>query len=123
MSNLTDVEIDAIVKTVHDRLCYDGGATVSLNGREVPDYGYLVGDGKHEYVTKTVTYQAIRTYIAENAEALSNRQAFLGVWQSDDAVYFDVSIHIPNIVWALNTARTNGEKAIYDIERKTCIGT
>lgn len=114
---MTTIDIDAIARDAHDKLCADGGATLSLLGGELSPVGYVVGNGSREYVTRTCTVDTIRQYIADNIDALTARDVpvYLGIWQGPDAVYLDVSEWYATSGEASFVADLRGELAVYDI--------
>lgn len=86
----------------------ENGFMVSLKGEEVK-----VNKNDIENIKKEVEKK--REFIKDK------KGLFIGLWLEDDILYIDVSIHIVNYLRALEVARKNEQKAIFDLEKKDSI--
>ena len=84
------------------------GFMVSVKGQEVKiDKNDILG---------------IKKEIEKKRDFIGNKKGlFIGLWLEDDILYIDVSIHIINYLEALEIARNNEQKAIYDLEKNDSI--
>lgn len=112
---ITSADIDRAVRAAHDGLNANQGSTVSVRGDTLPSHGFLVGDGESEYVTRTVTYETLRQFIIKNLDKLSQANTFLGVWQTENEVYIDVSEWYADRDLAMKVAQERDELMIFDL--------
>ena len=86
----------------------ENGFMVSLKGQEVQ-----VNKNDIENIKKEIEKK--RDFIKDK------KGLFIGLWLEDDIMYIDVSIHIINYLRALEVARNNEQKAIYDLKNSDSI--
>lgn len=108
------MDIDTLVESIHDNLCRNGGDTVTLAG-ERPTTGYAASTERHRHAARTVTLDTIHRYINDNYDCLSNDRAHIGVWQSPDGVYFDVTYRFEDRASAEHFGVMHAQLAIFDL--------
>lgn len=99
------------------------GATLDYNLNNFnSDNGYMVSLKGQEVKVNKNDIQGIKREIEKKREFIGNKRGlFIGLWLEDDIIYIDVSIHIINYVKALEVARNNDQKAIYDLKNNDSI--
>ena len=66
--------------------------------------------------------QGIKREIEKKREFIGNKKGlYIGLWLDNEVMYVDVSIHIVNYLRALEVARNNEQKAIYDLQKNDSI--
>jgi hypothetical protein len=98
----------------------DGGATVMLDGSDVPSAGYVVSlDGLGAKFN--VSALNLSELVGWVKRAMENGARCLGSWLDGEVMYFDVNVILNDLKWALEFARDNKQLAIYDLARKESI--
>jgi len=118
-----------IATGIIDRLGKKGvtGFSLDISSRTEPTSGYMCSNAGAE---KTVGYEdffssrdrsreVILDYIEKNADALSERGAYFGIWVVKDqgTVYLDVSRRYDSRGEAVRAGFDNDQQSIYDIEK------
>lgn len=103
------------------KIILEGGATLNKYGKDfVSDNGFMVSVFGAEF--KTTDEEKAKSKIEEYLEKIQTQEGlFVGVWVDEGEVYIDLSIHILNYNEALEVARNNKQKAIFDLKNKTSI--
>lgn len=101
----------------------DGGATLDYNYNNFESKrGYIVSLKGQEVKIDKNDIQEIKKEIEKKREFIKDKKGlFIGLWVEDDIIYIDVSIHIINYLKALEVARKNDQKAIYDLKNNDSI--
>ena len=99
------------------------GATLDYNLNDFKsDRGYIVSLKGQEIKVNKSDIENIKKEIEKKREFIKDKKGlFIGLWLEDDILYIDVSIHIINYVKALEVARKNEQKAIFDLKNKDSI--
>jgi len=103
------------------------GFSLDISSRSEPTSGYMCSNNGAE---ETVAYKDffssrdksrgfLLDYIEKNADALSERGAYFGIWVVKDqgTVYLDVSRRYDSRGEAVRAGFTNDQQSIYDIEQ------
>lgn len=98
------------------------GFSVKLTDGSSPTDGYMMSGAKgREFIkpARELTEMDVRDYVDRNMDLLSNPDAHLGGWVSNDDgnVYLDVSVRVQNYDSAWDACDAMGEKAFYDVKR------
>lgn len=103
------------------KIIIEGGATLNKYGKDfVSDKGFMVSVFGAEF--KTTDEGTAKSKIEEYLKKIQTEEGlFVGVWVDEGEVYVDLSIHILNYNEALEVARNNKQKAIFDLKNKTSI--
>ena len=103
------------------KIIVEGGATLNKNGEGfVSNNGFMVSVFGAEF--KTTDEEKAKSKIEEYIEKIQTEEGlFVGVWVDEGEVYVDLSIHIMDYNEALEVARNNKQKAIFDLKNKTSI--
>ena len=103
------------------KIIVEGGATLNKYGKDfVSSEGFMVSVFGAEF--KTTDEGTAKNKIEEYIEKIQTEEGlFVGVWVDEGEVYVDLSIHIINYNEALEVARNNKQKAIFDLKNKTSI--
>jgi len=121
--------IDKGIDDLIEQTRKNGGFTVSMTGRPVPETGYMVGGYVDSLIFgkdvlkpdhNSTAYRIISQYVGRNFRLLtSDGITFLGGWidPETDLVYIDVSQHFKEKGMALAAARFHGEISIWDLEK------
>ena len=84
--------------------------------------GFMVSVKGQEVKVNKNDIQGIKKEIENKREFIKDKKGlFIGLWLEDDILYIDVSVHIINYLRALEVARNNEQKAIYDLEKNDSI--
>ena len=99
------------------------GATLDCNYNDFKsDRGYIVSVKGQEVKVNKNDIQGIKREIEKKREFIENKKGlFIGLWLDNDILYIDVSIHIINYLKALEVARNNEQKAIFDLKNNESI--
>ena len=99
------------------------GATLDSNYNDFKsDRGYIVSIKGQEIKVNKNDIENIKKEIEKKREFIKDKRGlFIGLWLEDDILYIDVSIHIVNYLKALEVARNNEQKAIYDLKNNDSI--
>lgn len=103
------------------KIIVEGGATLNKYGEDfISNEGFMVSVFGAEF--KTTDEEIAKNKIEEYIEKIQTEEGlFVGVWVDEGEVYIDLSIHILNYNEALEVARNNKQKAIFDLKNKTSI--
>lgn len=99
------------------------GATLDYNYNNFKsDKGFIVSIKGQEVKVDKNDIEEIKKEIEKKREFIKNKEGlYIGLWLEDDTIYIDVSIHIINYLKALEVARKNEQKAIFDLKNKDSI--
>lgn len=103
------------------KIIVEGGATLNKYGEDfISNEGFMVSVFGAEF--KTTDEGKAKNKIREYLEKIQTEEGlFVGVWVDEGEVYIDLSIHIMDYNEALEVARNNKQKAIFDLKNKTSI--
>lgn len=103
------------------KIILEGGATLNKYGKDfVSSNGFMVSVFGAEF--KTTDEGTAKNKIEEYLKKIQTQEGlFVGVWVDEGEVYVDLSIHIIDYNEALEVARNNKQKAIFDLKNKTSI--
>lgn len=103
------------------KIILEGGATLNKYGEDfVSNNGFMVSVFGAEF--KTTDEGTAKSKIEEYLEKIQTEEGlFVGVWVDEGEVYIDLSIHIMDYNEALEVARNNKQKAIFNLKDKTSI--
>ena len=112
---LKDIKIMEIIE--------NKGATLDKDYNDFSsDRGYMVSLKGQEVKVNKNDIENIKKEIEKKREFIKDKKGlYVGLWLDDDMMYIDVSIHIINYVKALEVARNNEQKAIYDLQKNDSI--
>ena len=96
------------------------GATLDKDYNNfMSDRGFIVSIKGQEVKVDKNDIEEIKKEIEKKREFIKNKEGlYIGLWLEDDTIYIDVSIHIINYLKALEVARKNEQKAIFDLKNK-----
>ena len=99
------------------------GATLDKNYNNFScSVGFMVSLKGQEVKVNKNDIEGIKREIEKKREFIENKKGlYIGLWLEDDILYIDVSIHIINYLRALEVARNNDQKAIYDLQKNDSI--
>lgn len=99
------------------------GATLDKNYNNFnSDKGFMVSIKGQEVKTDKNNIEEIKKEIEKKREFIRNKKGlYIGLWLDSNIMYVDVSIHIVNYLKALEVARNNDQKAIYDLKNNDSI--
>ena len=99
------------------------GATLDKDYNNfMSDRGFIVSIKGQEVKVDKNDIEEIKKEIEKKREFIKNKEGlYIGLWLEDDTIYIDVSIHIINYLKALEVARKNEQKAIFDLKNKDSI--
>ena len=99
------------------------GATLDKDYNDFKsDRGYMVSIKGQEVKIDKNDIQRIKKEIEKKREFIKDKKGlFVGLWLDSDMMYIDVSIHIIDYLKALEVARNNEQKAIYDLQKNDSI--
>ena len=84
--------------------------------------GYMVSLQGQEIKVDKNDIQGIKKEIEKKKEFIKDKRGlYVGLWLEGDIMFIDVSIHIINYLKALEVARENDQKAIYDLKNNDSI--
>jgi GNAT superfamily N-acetyltransferase/uncharacterized protein YfcZ (UPF0381/DUF406 family) len=102
------------------------GFSLDISSRNAPQSGYMTSDaGAEESVSYDDFFSSrdrsraiLLEYIEKNAQALSDRGAYFGIWVVKDqgTVYLDVSRRYDTRAEAVRAGFANEQQSVYDIE-------
>lgn len=104
-----------------NKIISEGGATLNKHGEDfIANEGFMVSLFGAEF--KTTDEEIAKNKIEEYIEKIKTEEGlFVGVWLDEGEVYVDLSIHILDYNEALEVARNNKQKALFDLKNKTSI--
>jgi hypothetical protein len=113
----------AIAERAARAIAANDGATLAVKaGQADPTTGYVVANGRDEQTTDLAKFAArweieqyIGAYVDAHRSALAQTGAYLGAWIDDGYLVLDVVSVLPERNVALNLARDNGERAIFNL--------
>lgn len=96
------------------------GATLDCNYNDFKsDRGYMVSLKGEEVKVDKNNIEEIKKEVEKKREFIKDRRGlYVGLWLDNEVMYVDISIHIINYVKALEVARNNEQKAIFDLKNK-----
>lgn len=99
------------------------GATLDYNYNDFKsDRGYMVSIKGQEVKVDKNNIEEIKKEVEKKREFIGNKKGlFIGLWLDNEVMYVDVSVHIVNYLKALEVARNNEQKAIFDLQKKDSI--
>ena len=99
------------------------GATLDYNYNNFnSEVGYMVSLKGQEVKVNKNDIEEIKKEIEKKREFIKDKKGlFVGLWVDNDIIYIDVSIHIINYLRALEVARNNEQKAIFDLKNSDSI--
>ena len=99
------------------------GATLDCNYNNFKsENGFMVSIKGQEVKVNKNDIQGIKREIEEKRKFIKDKKGlFIGLWVDSDMMYIDVSVHIVNYLRALEVARKNEQKAIYDLQKNDSI--
>ena len=99
------------------------GATLDCNLNDFKsDRGFMVSIKGQEVKIDKNDIEEIKKEVEKKREFIKDKRGlYVGLWIEDDVLYIDVSIHIIDYVKALEVARNNDQKAIYDLKKNDSI--
>lgn len=107
------------VEKMYNNTMQNGGSTVNLDGI-TPTKGFAVAvKGFEQVVSKSeFTMKTLVDFIARNAKELSKPENFVGTWfnEKDGKIYLDVTRIRPSTQETLDTARSEEELAVFNLE-------
>lgn len=105
------------------RIIKNEGATLDYNYNNFEsDRGYMVSLKGQEVKVNKNDIENIKKEIEKKREFIKDKKGlYVGLWLDGDIMYIDVSIHIVNYLRALEVARKNEQKAIYDLQKNDSI--
>lgn len=114
-----------LIPKFYKSILSNGGATVSFTTKELnPDTGIFSSlKGLDQTIplaefTPDKATKLIQAYIKKNQNLLKTKGYFLGAWVYNEEVYLDISRKFDSEPEALEFARANEQKAIYNAETK-----
>ena len=117
-----------VYTSIIDRLSQKNvtGFSLDISSRNAPQSGYMTSDaGAEESVSYDDFFSSrdrsraiLLEYIEKNAQALSDRGAYFGIWVVKDqgTVYLDVSRRYDTRAEAVRAGFANEQQSVYDIE-------
>lgn len=108
--------------TLHTELVDNGGFTYHLETRHSPSAGdHLYAVAYSKTTERTFRFEAFTptdlvNFIADNADALSQENVYLGGWVDNGLVYLDCSLIVDDEQTALEIAKLNEQLAIFCFE-------
>ena len=101
----------------------NGGSTLDYNYNDFKsNNGFMVSIKGQEVKIDKSDIQGIKREIEKKREFIQDKKGlYVGLWLEDDILYIDASIHIVNYLKALEVARNNEQKAIYDLKNSDSI--
>ena len=99
------------------------GATLDYNYNDFKsDRGYMVSIKGQEVKVNKNDIENIKKEVEKKRDFIKDKKGlFIGLWLENDILYIDISIHIINYLKALEVARKNEQKAIYDLKKNDSI--
>ena len=86
------------------------------------DKGFMVSIKGQEVKVNKNNIEEIKKEIEKKKEFIENKKGlYIGLWLDSDIMFIDISIHIINYSEALEVARNNEQKAIYDLKNNDSI--
>ena len=99
------------------------GATLDYNYNSFSsNNGFMVSVKGQEVKINKNDIKGIKKEIEKKRDFIKDKKGlYVGLWLDSDIMYIDVSIHIINYLRALEVARKNEQKAIYDLQNNDSI--
>ena len=99
------------------------GATLDYNYNSFnSNIGFMVSLKGQEVKVNKNDIENIKKEVDKKREFIKDKKGlFIGLWLEDDILYIDISVHIINYLKALEVARNNEQKAIYDLKNSNSI--
>lgn len=101
----------------------NGGATLDYNYNNFKsDKGFMVSLRGEEVKIDKNDIEAIKKEIENKKNFIKNKKGlYIGLWLENDIMYIDISKHIIDYLEALEVARNNEQKAIYNLKNDKSI--
>lgn len=120
----TKSAIDRLIDVTRDK----GGASVSITGKGLPEFGFMVGGIVDSLIMGQdllepshydLLYKRIHEYVKDNSAFLADDRTFLGGWidQAEGILYIDISEVFYVKEWAEVVANDRDEIAIWDLAK------
>ena len=99
------------------------GATLDCNYNSFnSNIGYMVSLKGQEVKVNKNDIENIKKEIEKKREFIKDKKGlYVGLWVDSDIMFIDISIHIIDYMEALEIARNNDQKAIFDLKNKDSI--
>ena len=99
------------------------GATLDYNYNNFKsENGFMVSLKGQEVKVNKNDIEEIKKEIEKKREFIKDKKGlFVGLWLEDDIIYIDISIYIVDYLEALEVARNNEQKAIFDLQKNDSI--
>ena len=112
------MELEDIKKIIKNE-----GATLDYNYNSFnSNIGFMVSLKGQEVKVNKNDIENIKKEVDKKREFIKDKKGlFIGLWLEDDILYIDISVHIINYLKALEVARNNEQKAIYDLKNSNSI--
>jgi hypothetical protein len=96
----------------------NSGCVFSLFGGYSPKTGYVCSILKEQHAMPENHFSAyaVAQFIRQHAEKFAQPEYFLGSWINDGQIYLDVCFVTDNLYECLETAKVNGQLAIFDLD-------
>lgn len=110
---------DKMIKTI----IKNGGATLDCNYNNFnASAGYMVSLYGYETKISINNIEEIKKEILKKMELIRTKKGcFVGLWVENDLLYIDISKHIEDYNKALEVARNNQQKAVYNLKNDKSI--
>jgi hypothetical protein len=95
-----------------------GGFSYQPVGNTSPTTGFMVSpysDREYKLPVKNVSARQLTTYLARNADLLTQPDHYIGGWVDGDTAYIDISQHVSTPDQARQLARQHRQLAFYDL--------
>ena len=101
----------------------NGGATLDYHLNNFnSDKGFMVSIKGQEVKVNKNDIENIKKEIEKKREFIKDKKGlYVGLWLENDVLFIDISIHIIDYLEALEVARNNDQKAIYDLQKNDSI--
>ena len=99
------------------------GATLDYNYNNFSsNVGFMVSLKGQEVKVDKNNIEEIKKEVEKKREFIKDKKGlYVGLWLDNEIMYIDVSIHIIDYMEALEVARNNDQKAIYDLQKNNSI--
>ena len=99
------------------------GATLDYNYNNFSsNVGFMVSLKGQEVKVDKNNIEEIKKGVEKKREYIKDKKGlYVGLWLDNEIMYIDVSIHIIDYMEALEVARNNDQKAIYDLQKNNSI--
>ncbi len=120
ISHLRNERFSKLADVAVSKLRQSGGFTIrATNGDSAPSSGYVVSlqgqEERHKF--SDIDAGTIGEYFANRPATID----YFGGWVENDIVYLDVCAIVPSLETALQLAKENRQKAIYDLRQSQAV--